>query len=212
MTREKFINTLETIREKVLRAGGEVHSFEIGEPASKELLSQIEEKYAMQFPSDFAYFLTNIAGKVDVSWTISTEEWWKRCEKLEYSQPVCGCLHWDINGYLEDDIYFYFENPRNLDFLNDKLYLSGVDNGDILFFDFSAPKTQKPIVYFSHDASCEGLPQLAPSFEAYIDALLELGLVGDDFCEMEPYITEEKGGLDTACPAALEWRAFFGRM
>lgn len=210
MDREIFINALQTIREKVLLVGGEVHSFEISEPASKEVLSQIEEKYAMQFPPDFAYFLTNIAGKVDVSWTISTEEWWERCEKLELSQPVCGYLHWDINGYLDDDIYFYFENPRNFDFLNDKLYLSGVDNGDILFFNLSAPKTQKPIVYFSHDASCEGFPQLAPSFEAYVDALFKLGLVGDDFCEMEPYITEEKGGLDPECQAALEWREFFG--
>lgn len=173
-------------------------------------MRQVEEKYKMSFPIDFTYFVTNIAGNVDISWSILSEDWYERCKELPFSRPDNGYLFWDINRYLDDDIYSYFENPRNLEVLQQKLYLCDVDNGDKIFFDLSCPKPQKPIVYYSHDSSYEGFPRLAQSFESYIDNLLKIGLVGNEFWTIEPFIDKEYGGINANCAAALQWRKLIG--
>ena len=66
--RANFLEMLNEIRRCVLAANGEIFEFEIGEPASMELVDEIERRYGVPFPADFVHFLTAVAGKVDISW------------------------------------------------------------------------------------------------------------------------------------------------
>ena len=77
-------------------------------------------------------------------------------------------------------------------------------------FDTAPAGNQKPIVYYSHDADYEGLPQVAGCFENYVNSLLKLGLVGDDFYSLEPFLNMETGGIDPEHPNALAWRKLLG--
>ena len=70
MDRSGFIRRLEGIRDAVQRVGGRILCFEIGEPASMETVRRIEEMYQIQLPADFAEMATQVAGTVDVRWSI----------------------------------------------------------------------------------------------------------------------------------------------
>lgn len=210
MDKNYFIDSLKKIRKQIIDANGTFGNFEIGEPASQELINQIENKYGIQLPSDFVRFVTTVSGKVNISWYNFTDEWWERSKHLVHSKPDSGRLYWDVNEFLCDRVYYYFENPRNFADLKQKLYLSEIPNGDIILFDLRHIGSYKPIVYLSHDESYDTLPQLAPSFENYVDNLLKIGLAGIDLYGLEPYLNDQKGGIDPDGEAALEWRKFMG--
>lgn len=208
--RANFLEMLNEIRRCVLAANGEIFEFEIGEPASMELIDKIERRYGVPFPADFVYFLTAVAGKVDISWGIYTDDWFKKGQQLPFNCPDNGRLYWNAEQYLDSEIYWFTQNPRNLPFLEQKILLSQVGNGDLILFDTAPAGNQKPIVYYSHDADYEGLPQAAGCFENYVDSLLKLGLVGDDFYSLEPFLNMETGGIDPEHPNALAWRKLLG--
>lgn len=210
MDRADFLKKLAAIKERVTAANGEIFTFEIGQPASPRLIDEIEHKYGVLFPADFVRFLTTVAGKVDISWGIFTDEWAKLDRQFAFNIPDSGRLFWSAEQYLKDEIFWYTQNPRNLSFLEQKLLLNQVDNGDLILFDLAPSGDQKPIVYYSHDAEYEGLPQVASCFEDYIQNLLKLGLVGDDFYILEPFLNTAKGGIDAEQPNALAWRRVFG--
>ncbi|MCI9243074.1 MAG: SMI1/KNR4 family protein [Lawsonibacter sp.] len=208
--RANFLEMLNEIRRCVLAANGEIFEFEIGEPASMELVDEIERRYGVPFPADFVYFLTAVAGKVDISWGIYTDDWFKKGQQLPFNCPENGRLYWNAEQYLDSEIYWFTQNPRNLPFLEQKILLSQVGNGDLILFDTAPAGNQKPIVYYSHDADYEGLPQVAGCFENYVNSLLKLGLVGDDFYSLEPFLNMETGGIDPEQPNALAWRKLLG--
>ena len=212
MNRDNFLEALNIIKERVLAENGEIFNFEIGEPVSRELIDEIERKYGVPFPADFVRFLTTIAGKVDISWGIYTDDWFKRGQQLPFNCPDNGRLYWDAEQYFRGEIEWYTQNPRNLPFLHQKLLLSQVGNGDLILFDLAPAESKKPIVYCSHDADYEGLPQVAACFENYVESLLKLGLVGDDFYNLEPFLNFETGSIDAEQPNAVAWRKLFGLM
>ena len=72
---------------------------------------------------------------------------------------------------------------KKIIFLSIFIFLLAI--GGVAAFYFTKAN-QKPIVYYSHDADYEGLPQVAGCFENYVNSLLKLGLVGDDFYNLEP--------------------------
>ena len=82
----------------------------------------------------------------------------------------------------------------------------------MILFDLAPAESKKPIVYCSHDADYEGLPQVATCFENYVESLLKLGLVGDDFYNLEPFLNFETGSIDAEQPNAVAWRKLFGLM
>ena len=114
MNRDNFLEALNIIKERVLAANGEIFDFEIGEPVSRELIDEIEHKYGVPFPADFVRFLTTIAGKVDISWGIYTDDWFKRGQQLPFNCPDNGRLYWDAEQYFRGEIEWYTQNPRNL--------------------------------------------------------------------------------------------------
>ena len=220
MDRSGFIRRLEGIRDAVQRVGGRILCFEIGEPASMETVRRIEEMYQIQLPADFAEMATQVAGTVDVRWSIYDVEGIPK----QFSDISSGALYWDIQMYLDQEqleSYQDFQNsPEDLPDFQGKLQLLEVPNGDMVLFDLVRPGERKPIVYINHDGLFSWPVQLAESFGDYVESLLSIGLAGNEIWQLEKFLQPEPEEcadeppepcvIDPGCPYALAWRKMMG--
>lgn len=202
------------VKETILNIGGEIFSFNIGEPVSQELISELESLYCLKFPVDFVNMCTSVAGKVDISWGLYNDKGRKLNARLSFLQkafPIFGGeLRWNIEAYLSEYEQKIHRNPCNDPELVGKLHLFDVPNGAMVMFDILSPTSEKPVVYLGHDDGIEGPLQLAPSFKEYISNLLDIGLVGSEIEQMGYFINKTKGGIDLNLPATQEWRKIIG--
>ncbi len=220
MDRSTFLTRLEQIKAAVIKLDGKIYGWEIGEPASMETVRAVEEKYKLTLPADFVAAVSQIAGRVNITWSIyESKSFWQQYPNLQSISS--GALTWDIEQYLSEKAYHgyqyyttHWENMRGL------LDFAEVPNGDMLLFNLAHPGSKKPVVYLNHDGLYTYPVQLAESFEAYLESLLQIGLVGGEIWQLEKFIQpepEELGGkpsapgvIDPECPFALAWRTAAG--
>ncbi|MCI8422222.1 MAG: SMI1/KNR4 family protein [Lawsonibacter sp.] len=219
MERDIFLSRLEKIREAVQAMGGEVYRWEVGPPAPMETVRRIEEEYQRKLPADFVAMATQVAGAVDLRWSI---------HKIEVKYPqfrdiFSGELEWNVDRYLEEKelaFYQFCQSTKERPQLRGKLQLHEVPNGDIHLFDLDAPREKKPIVYLNHDGEYYYPVQLAENFSDYVESLLQIGLVGSEIWQLKKFIQPEPveedemppgpSAIDPACPYALAWRKVMG--
>lgn len=219
MDRATFITRLEHVKNAVQILEGKICCWEIGEPAPIKTVHEIEEKYQLKLPADFVEAVTQIAGKVEIAWSI-----WEvglRKSYPKFSDISSGTLQWDIQHYLEEKTYLgYLCYTTNWQDLHGLLDFADVPNGDMIFLNLAHPGKNKPVVYLNHDGEYTHPVQLAESFEDYVERLLKIGLVGSEIWQLEKFIQpmpEEKNGkpsvpgvIDPECAYALEWRKLMG--
>ena len=220
MDRTAFIARLDQIKAAVLTLDAKIYSWEIGEPASMETICAIEKKYQIKLPADYVDIATQIAGKVDIVWSIfENESFLKR--HPQFQSISGGTLQWDIEHYLSEKVYqgylyytSHWENMRGL------LDFAEVPNGDMILFNLANTGEKKPVVYLNHDGLYSYPVQLAECFGDYVESLLQIGLVGNEIWQLEKFIQpepEEKNGkpciagsIDPECNYALAWRKLMG--
>lgn len=214
MDRNTFIEKVLKVKESILNVGGEIYSFDIGEPVSQELIRELESLYCLKFPVDFVDMCTLVAGRVDISWSLYHDKGRALNRRLSFSQkayPIFGGeLRWNIEAYFSEYKQKIHGNPCNNPELVGKLHLFDVPNGAMVMFDISNPSVEKPVVYLGHDDCTEGPQQLAPSFKDYVFSLLDIGLVGSEMEQMGYFINQTRGGIDLDLPATQEWRKTIG--
>jgi len=218
--RTTLMTRLERIKTAVSKLDAEIFSWEIGEPASMETVRAIEEKYRLKLPADFVETVTQAAGRVDIAWSIAANKAF-RARHPEFQGIFSGALCWDIEQYLSEEEYegwqFYTSNWKDL---RGTLDFAEVPNGDLILFRMAARGEKKPVIYMNHDGLYTYPVQLAKSFEDYLEALLQIGLVGSEIMQLEKFIQprpveksggpSKRGAIDPACDYALAWRKEVG--
>lgn len=214
MDRMTLISNANQIREAILSVGGEFDTFSIGDPVPVDFFNGLSERYHVDFPADFVDIATNIAGSLDISWSLSKAKGDELNKKLSFliggDEIFGGELKWNAEQYYEEEIQRIYRNPYHNPGLIEKLHLFTVPNGDMVLFDLSSQSNQKPIIYFSHEEYKKNPPQLAPSFKDYVISLFAIGWVGSEIWQSAYFINEVSGGLDATLPASQEWRKAIG--
>ncbi len=214
MDRESFIENATKIKDAILKIGGSVTAFEIGEPTTGQQINHIQNLYQTDLPEDFIDFCTSVSGAVNISWSLFNSKGREINEGLHFVKKLCpiysGAMNWNIESYLSETERNIYSNPCNDPELIGKLHLFDVPNGDMVMFDLSVKGSQKPVVYLKHDEICVPPLQLAPNFELYIKNLLAVGLVGSEWDQIAYFIDQEKQCIDPTLPSAQEWRQAIG--
>ena len=220
MDRTTFIARLDQIKAAVSKLDAKIYSWEVGEPASIEIVCAIEEKYKIKLPTDFVEIITKVAGKVNIIWSVHENKSFRK-QHPQFRELSGGVLQWDIEHYLSEKEYqgyqyytTHWENMRGL------LDFAEVPNGDMILFNLAHPGEKKPVVYLNHDGLYSYPVRLAESFGDYVESLLQIGLVGNEIWQLEKFIQpepEEKegepcvpGAIDPECTYALAWRGLIG--
>ena len=216
MDRPTFIAQLEQIKSSVLALGAKIYNWEIGEPASMETVCRIEEIYRIKLPSDFVKMVTEVAGRVNIAWSIYENKLFRE-QYPQFQNIIGGALQWDIEHYLNEKEYqsyqYYTTHWKDMQGFLD---FAEVPNGDTLLFNLAYFGDKKPVVYLNHDGEYTYPVRLAESFQEYVERLLKIGLVGSEIWQLEKFIQpepEEKdgkpceaGAIDPECAHALKWR------
>lgn len=220
MDRATFIARLDQIKAVVSKLDAKIYSWEIGEPASVEIVCAIEKKYKIKLPTDFVEMITKVAGKVNIIWSVHENKSFRK-QHPQFRELSSGVLRWDIEHYLSEKEYqgylyytSHWENMRGL------LDFAEVPNGDMILFNLANAGEKKPVVYLNHDGLYSYPVQLAECFGDYVESLLQIGLVGNEIWQLEKFIQpepEEKdgkpcvaGAIDPECNYALAWRKLIG--
>ena len=139
MDRTTFIARLDQIKAAVSKLDAKIYSWEVGEPASIEIVCVIEEKYKIKLPTDFVEIITKVAGKVNIIWSVHENKLFRK-QHSQFRELSSGVLQWDIEHYLSEKEYqgyqyytTHWENMRGL------LDFAEVPNGDMILFNLAHP-------------------------------------------------------------------------
>lgn len=219
MDRATFITKLDQIKVVASKLDAKIYSWEIGEPASVEIICAIEKKYKIKLPTDFVEMITKVAGKVNIEWGFDDDNFWKQYPQFQSING--GTLQWDIEHYLSEKEYQgYLYYTSHWEDMRGLLDFAEVSNGDMILFNLANAGEKKPVVYLNHDGLYSYPVQLAECFGDYVESLLQIGLVGNEIWQLEKFIQpepEEKNGkpciagaIDPECNYALAWRKLIG--
>ena len=214
--RQTFITRLEQIKNSVLALGAKICSWEIDEPSSMETVCKIEKIYRIKLPSDFVKMVTEVAGRVNIAWSIYENKSFRE-QYPQFQNIISGALQWDIEHYLKGKEYQSYQYyTTHWEDMRGFLDFAEIPNGDMLLFNLVYPGDKKPVVYLNHDGEYAYPVRLAESFQEYVERLLKIGLVGSEIWQLEKFIRpelEEKDGkpcepgtIDPECAYALKWK------
>jgi cell wall assembly regulator SMI1 len=205
----EIIKNWETFAEAINEIGGEVKSFSVEEPATKEDVQFLEEKLGISLPPSMKEVLLNFSRKVEFRWFFP--------DKLELegelSEIFSGDRHWslewlyDFNKSKDNWIKECFPNKKDpYDVVwHNKFAFHEVGNGDYLAIDMSLPGFE-PVVYLSHDDGEGHGIKLAENFKEFLFVSSRLGCVGGEDWQLLPFIEKEKPYLNADCINAKKFR------
>lgn len=208
-----WINRINWIIGIAKRRGWDYSELEIKEPISESAFEILENELGLVYPTDFKEVLTKYSSGLLFNWQIEGEE-----TEGEFAEIFCGAGRgylWDFET-LRDDykniqgwIKECFPNPEDEydKVWHNKIPFLDVPNGDVIAF---ADKTEKgnPVIYLSHEGDDFHGQILGDNFVDFIDKWTQLGCVGTEDWQFEPFYSYEKKELlidDSKLMAWIEW-------
>ena len=210
----QFRNKLSELRDDVQRMGGEVSSFQIGEPAEERTIQDIEKVLKLSLPEDMKAFFSQIAAHVDFDYSISWKDLFRGVEfsKEEGERLFSGTLKWNLRNlpsYRKDQR----SQVKSLRDQRTKKYIiqswlhslifSPIFNGDALAVDMSsAEKMRGKVIYLDHECTEHHDTVIANNFTQYVCNAIELYCVGPEIWSIVEFLDGYDGGLATNSAAA----------
>jgi hypothetical protein len=172
----------------------------------------LEENLNIRYPNDFKHVLTNYASSVEFYWHMEEEE-----PEEEFRGIFCGAGRgylWDFST-LKNDYKDYrgwveqcFPNPEDEydKIWHNKVPFIDVPNGDMIVFDTSVSVDNSPVLYLSHDGSEFHGHRLAKNFIDFITRWSNLGCVGTEDWQFEPFYDYALMEVMASSPKIDRWK------
>jgi SMI1 / KNR4 family (SUKH-1) len=212
ITWKKWLSDWNWILEIAKRRNWDYDSLIIKPTINIDEINKIEDEFQIKYPLEFKAVLTTFSSGVLFNWQIENEK-----TEGEFRQIFRGCgggYLWDIETLRSD-----FENyigPVQACFpdINDeydkiwhnKVPFLDVPNGDMIVFDTSERQENCPIIYLSHDGSEFHGSRLAENFIEFISRWSNLGCVGTEDWQFEPFYDYDKEMIKNSDPIINRWK------
>ncbi|MBO9199537.1 MULTISPECIES: SMI1/KNR4 family protein [Niastella] len=209
---ERWVSDWRWIMTTAQKRNWYIRPIEIKPPVDITEIILLEENIGIRYPQEFKYVLTNYSSGVYLKWCIEGEEPKNELKEV-FSGGGRGCL-WDFS-FLRKDFDNYtgwvtkcFSNPEDSydKIWHNKVPFIDVANGDVIAFDTSESTIESPIIYLSHDGSDFHGKRLAKNFIDFITKWSNLGCVGTEDWQFEPFYDHEKMELMDAGPQVDRWK------
>lgn len=202
---------IEEITSRVKEIGGKVQEVMIGEPASREQITEMEARLGVKLPVSFKKVLEEFSGEFSLRWFLPDE----RAD--EFEGVFSGTPHWSLKRLPEIEEYRMgwvegvFPNPDDPydKVWHNKLAFCDVGNGDYLAFDMT-DSDDAPVVYLSHDDGGGHGYRIANNFVEFIDNWSKIGFVGCEDWQWLPFTTGPESGIVTNGETAKQFREWIG--
>jgi len=184
----------------------------IKSPVSIAKVEEIENEFNFSYPTDFKTVLTKYSSGILFNWQIEHEE-----TEGEFRQIFCGggrgylwdfeTLRTDYSNYLGsvNEAFPNLEDDYDRIWHN-KIPFLDVPNGDVIAFDASGKKENGSVIYLSHDGSDFHGHRLAENFIEFISRWSNIGCVGTEDWQYEPFYDYEKMTLRDKGEAIDRWK------
>ncbi|MDN4608461.1 SMI1/KNR4 family protein [Sporosarcina highlanderae] len=204
-------NRIEAIASRVKEIGGEVQEVNIGVPASREQITEMEARLGVKLPVSFKKVLEEFSGEFSLRWFLPDE----RAD--EFEGVFSGTPHWSLKRLPEIEEYrmgwveTVFPNPDDPydKVWHNKLAFCDVGNGDYLAFD-TTDSDDAPVVYLSHDDGRGHGYKIANNFIELIHNWSKIGFVGCEDWQWLPFTISPESGIDADGETAIRFREWIG--
>jgi cell wall assembly regulator SMI1 len=180
-------------------------------PVKLSQITQLEKELGINYPSAFKTVLTEYASGVRFGWQIEGEE-----TEGEFKGVFCGCGRgylWDF-GTLKDDYENYIKQLEGFPNIDDeydrvwhnKIPFLDVPNGDTIAFDIAKGLENSAVVYLSHEGDDFHGSRLGENFIEFITRWSNLGCIGTEDWQYEPFYDSEKRKLRDHAPVIERWK------
>jgi hypothetical protein len=199
------------------RRNWQTRSLEIKPPVDITDIILLEENLNVRYPAEFKYVLANYASAVSFYWQMENE-----APDEEFKEIFCGAGRgylWDFTT-LKDDFEAYkgwveqcFSNPNDEydKIWHNKVPFLDVPNGDMIVFDTSESEDNCPIIYLSHDGSDFHGHRLAGNFIDFITCWSNIGCVGTEDWQLEPFYDYDTRDLKASDPKIDRWKQWLSK-
>jgi len=209
---EKWVSDWNWIMAIARKRNWQTRPLEIKPPIDITEIILLEENIGIRYPEEFKYVLANYSSGVYFKWQMKDEEPEDEL-KCVFSGGGRGCL-WDFS-FLKNDFDNYtgwvtkcFSNPEDPydKMWQNKVPFLDVPTGDVIAFDTSESAIESPIIYLSHDGADFHGKRLAKNFIDFITQWSNLGCVGTEDWQFEPFYDYEKMELMGTGPQIDRWK------
>ena len=190
----------------------------IAPPASSEEVAAVEKELGRSIPPSFRRVIREYSSKVDVCWMfLDCYEGGEYDNRgigvgfpwgiLDWSLERLPDVHREFSVWLTD----CYDDPED-DYGRHwygKFPVCEVGYGDFIVIEADGSNYER-VIYLSHDGDTDmnGYP-LAVNFEAYMDAMSQLGCPSEG-TELSMFLEMPEPYLRTDCDNARQWREWFG--
>lgn len=181
----------------------EVSANHVAEPASSEVLEQIEEVVRLPLPPKFRRFLEADCGGVDIWWCFKDD-----AEiRLEGAREsiVAGSFEFNASSILSENPHYEPEfTPTEYDSeyrSRNTLAFASTPNGDQFSVILDGP-TRDSIIYLSHDIDDIHRYLVATDMESFFWNYARLGFAGPEFWIWEQFTNSRSSPIDADCKEA----------
>lgn len=218
---QEWINNFEWILAIAKKRKWSFKEFKIQPPIEKKLVKKLENKLGISYPDDFKEVLTKYASGVYLNWQIKGEE-----TEGQFREIFCGGGRghlWNFSNleslyqdYL-DWLIVCFEDMEDEDMgdefnkiWHNKIPFIDVPNGDKITF---GKKTEKgnPVIYLSHEGDDFHGSKLGDNFIDFMTKWSNLGCVGTEDWQFEPFIDFENKTYDYKENVVNEWKGWLNK-
>lgn len=211
MDYESIRTRIDKLVARINDIGGEVQEVYIGEPATPEQISKIEEQLGVKLPISFNKVLTEFSGNFSFRWYMPED----LVAPEEFKDIYCGMPKWSLEllTQFEEDrlgwIETVFPDPSDeYDAVwHNKLAFCDAENGDYLAFDMTKGD-DAPIVYLSHDDGEGHGYVVANNFIELLENWSKVGFVGNIDHDWISFTTSSKSGILGDGEVAKRFRAW----
>ncbi len=210
---KSWINRINWILQIAKKRNWDYSELVIKKPVSEKDITILERELNIEYPVDFKSILTNYSSGLLMHWQIEGKE-----TEDDFREIFCGGGRgylWDFSSLrgdfhsIQSWIKECFPNSDNEydKIWHNKIPFLDVPNGDIIAF---GKKTEygNQVVYLSHDGDDFHGQVLGDNFIDFINRWTQLGCIGSEGWQFEPFYSYEKRQLLYDTSILEKWKAW----
>ena len=207
-----WLDKIQKFREKAQKKKWDVGPLSMAPPIEINNFYELENQHKIQYPDDFKEVLTSFCSELQFIWfkdessklpSTLSEIFSGGGDGIPWSFKELPTIIDSYKGWIDT----CFPNPDDEydKVWHNKAPFLGIDNGDIIAFDTPVDGISQ-VVYLSHDGDEFHGSVLGTSFIDFVSKWIDIGCVGPESWQLEPFYNSKNKELDVNCSNSLEWK------